>query len=91
MNCELIVSVVAVSATIVIPLGGAIWSTGKRLTEFMAIMEQRVSSLEKAEDTVCMRLETMEQRQTERHEGIKNAIGHLREELIATNSIKPRT
>jgi hypothetical protein len=91
MNWELIVSVVAVSATIVIPLGGAIWSTGKRLTEFMAIMEQRVSSLEKAEDTVCNRLEAMEQRQTERHERVLENFRTLREELVSTNSIKPRT
>jgi hypothetical protein len=33
----------------------------------------------------------MEQRQSERHDRITKAISTLREELIATNSIKPKS
>jgi hypothetical protein len=87
MNWDLIIG----AASVAVPIAAALWKWGTAMTKFMATMEQRVASLEKAEDTVCTRLEAMEQRQTERHEGIKNAIGHLREELIATNSIRPRT
>jgi len=90
MNYELIVACVSVAVSIAVPLGMAITNTGKRLTKFMAQMEVRVSNLEKAENTVCNRLDTMEQRQTERHENIKDAINQMREELVATNSIKPR-
>jgi len=49
----------------------------------------RVSNLEKAENTVCKRLDDMEERQTKRHEGLQSSISQLREELIASNSIKP--
>ena len=90
MNYELIVACVSVAVSIAVPLGITITNTGKRLTKFMAQMEVRVSNLEKAENTVCHRLDTMEQRQTERHETIKDAINQMREELVATNSIKPR-
>ena len=89
MNWELIVAVAAVAVSIAVPLGAAIVQTGKRLTKFMAQMEVRVSNLEKAENTVCKRLDDMEERQTKRHEGLQSAIAQLREELIASNSIKP--
>lgn len=91
MNWELIVAVAAVAVSIAVPLGAAIVQTGKRLTKFMAQMEVRVSALEKAEDTVCKRLEAMEQRQTQRHENIMNSIGQMREELVASKSINPRS
>jgi hypothetical protein len=57
----------------------------------MAQMEVRVSALEKAENTVCHRLDSMEQRQTQRHEKLIETIGQMREELVATNSINPRS
>ena len=91
MNWELIVAVATVAVSIAVPLGAAIVQTGKRLTKFMAQMEVRVSALEKAEDTVCKRLETMEQRQTQRHETVINSIQQMREELVASKSINPRS
>lgn len=90
MNWELIVAIATVAASIAVPLGAAIVQTGKRLTKFMAQMEVRVSSLEKAENTVCHRLDSMEQRQTQRHEKLIETIGQMREELVATKSINPR-
>lgn len=56
----------------------------------MAQMEQRVNALERSENTVCNRLESMEQRQTQRHEQLTQVLQDLREELVASNSIKPR-
>jgi hypothetical protein len=89
MNYELIIACVSVAVSIAVPLGLAITNTGKRLTEFMAQMEVRVANLEKAENTVCKRLDDMEARQSKRHEGLQESITQLREELIASNSIKP--
>ena len=87
MNWDLIIG----AGSVALPIAVALWKWGTTITKFMASMEQRVTSLEKAEDTVCKRLEAMEERQTERHENITKAITTLREELIATNSIKPKS
>ena len=87
MNWDLIIG----AGSVALPIAVALWKWGTTITKFMASTEQRISQLEKAEDTVCKRLEVMEQRQTERHEGITKAIATLREELIATNSIKPKS
>lgn len=87
MNWDLIIG----AGSVALPIAVALWKWGNTITKFMASMEQRVTSLEKAEDTVCKRLEDMEERQSERHEGITKAIATLREELIATNSIKPKS
>jgi hypothetical protein len=87
MNWDLIIG----AGSVALPIAVALWKWGTTITKFMASTEQRISQLEKAEDTVCNRLEAMEQRQTERHEGITKAITTLREELIATNSIKPKS
>lgn len=87
MNWDLIVG----AGSVAIPIALALWKWGAALTKFMATTESRIANLEKAEGTVCTRLEQMEQRQTERHEGITKAISTLREELIATNSIKPKS
>lgn len=90
MNWELIIAVMAVAVSIAVPLGASIVNTGKRLTKFMAQMEVRVSALEKSENTVCNRLDSMEQRQTQRHEKLLEIIGQMREELVASKSINPR-
>ena len=74
-----------------LPIGGALWKWGTTITKFMASMEQRVHQLERAEETVCSRLEAMEQRQTMRHETIVKELQTMREELIASESIKPRS
>ena len=87
MNWDLIIG----AGSVALPIAIALWKWGTTITKFMASTEQRISQLEKAEDTVCKRLEAMEQRQTERHERITKAIATLREELIATNSIKPKS
>jgi hypothetical protein len=87
MNWDLIIG----AGSVALPIAVALWKWGTTITKFMASTEQRISQLEKAEDTVCNRLEAMEQRQTERHERITKAITTLREELIASNSIKPKS
>lgn len=87
MNWDLIIG----AGSVALPIAVALWKWGTTITKFMASTEQRISQLEKAEDTVCKRLEAMEERQTERHERITKAIATLREELIATNSIKPKS
>ncbi len=86
MNWDLIIG----AASVAVPIAAALWKWGTAMTKFMASMEQRVASLEKAEDTVCMRLETMEQRQSQRHERVLESFRQLREELISTNSISPK-
>ena len=87
MNWDLIIG----AGSVALPIAVALWKWGTTITKFMASTEQRISQLEKAEDTVCKRLEVMEQRQTELHEGITKALTTLREELIASNSIKPKS
>jgi len=87
MNWDLIIG----AGSVALPIAVALWKWGTTITKFMASTEQRISQLEKAEDTVCKRLEAMEERQIERHERITKAIATLREELIATNSIKPKS
>jgi len=87
MNWDLIIG----AGSVALPIAVALWKWGTTITKFMASTEQRISQLEKAEDTVCKRLEAMEERQMERHERITKAIATLREELIATNSIKPKS
>jgi hypothetical protein len=87
MNWDLMIG----AASVAIPIALALWKWGTALTKFMATTEARIANLEKAEDTVCTRLEVMEQRQSERHDRITKAISTLREELIATNSIKPKS
>ena len=79
------------AASVAIPIAAALWKWGTTITKFMASTEQRITQLERAEDTVCKRLDSMEQRQTQRHEGLTKAIGDMREELVATNSIRPRS
>jgi len=79
------------ASSVALPIGGALWKWGTTITKFMASTEQRISQLEKAEDTVCTRLEVMEQRQTLRHETIVKELQTMREELVASNSIKPRS
>lgn len=86
MNWDLIIG----AASVAVPIAAALWKWGAAMTKFMASMEQRVASLEKAEDTVCTRLEAMEQRQTQRHERVLESFRELREELISTNSISPK-
>ena len=86
MNWDLIIG----AASVAIPIAAALWKWGTTITKFMASTEQRIAQLEKAEDTVCTRLEAMEQRQTLRHETIVKELQSMREELIATDSIKPR-
>lgn len=87
MNWDLIIG----AASVAIPIAAALWKWGTTITKFMASMEQRVQQLEKAEETVCTRLEAMEQRQTVRHETIVKELQTMREELVASNSIKPRS
>ena len=87
MSWDLIIG----AASVAVPIAAALYKWGTTITKFMASMEQRVQQLEKAEDTVCTRLEVMEQRQTMRHETIVNELHALREELIASESIKPRS
>ena len=87
MNWDLIIG----AASVAIPIAAALWKWGTTITKFMASMEQRVQQLEKAEKTVCTRLEAMEQRQTVRHETIVKELQTMREELVASNSIKPRS
>ena len=87
MNWDLIIG----AASVAIPIAAALYKWGTTITKFMASMEQRVQQLEKAEETVCTRLEAMEQRQTVRHETIVKELQTMREELVASNSIKPRT
>ena len=86
MNWDLIIG----AGSVALPIAVALWKWGTTITKFMASTEQRISQLEKAEDTVCKRLEAMEERQMERHERITKALTTLREELIASNSIKPK-
>lgn len=86
MNWDLIIG----AASVAVPIAAALWKWGAAITKFMATMEQRVASLEKAEDTVCTRLEAMEQRQSQRHERVMDTFRELREELISTNSIRPK-
>ena len=87
MNWDLIIG----AASVAIPIAAALYKWGTTITKFMASMEQRVQQLEKAEETVCTRLEAMEQRQTVRHETIVKELQTMREELVASNSIKPRS
>ena len=87
MNWDLIIG----AGSVALPIAFALWKWGTTITKFMASTEQRIGQLEKAEDTVCKRLETMEAKQSERHEGITKEITTLREELIASNSIKPNS
>ena len=87
MSWDLIIG----AASVAVPIAAALYKWGTTITKFMASMEQRVQQLEKAEDTVCARLEVMEQRQTQRHETIVKELQTMREELIATESIKPRS
>lgn len=87
MNWDLIIG----AASVAIPIALALWKWGTSITKFMASTEQRIAQLEKAEDTVCNRLEVMEQRQSLRHEKIVKELQTMREELIASNSIKPRS
>ena len=87
MNWDLIIG----AASVAVPIAAALYKWGTTITKFMASMEQRVQQLEKAEDTVCARLEAMEQRQTMRHETIVKELQTMREELVASNSIKPRS
>ena len=86
MNWDLIIG----AASVAVPIAAALWKWGAAITKFMATIEQRVASLEKAEDTVCTRLEAMEQRQSQRHERVMDTFRELREELISTNSIRPK-
>ena len=85
MNWDLITG----AASVAVPIAAALWKWGATITKFMATMEQRVTQLEKAENTVCTRLDSMEQRQSERHQALTNAISQMREELVSTGSIKP--
>lgn len=87
MNWDLIIG----AASVAIPIAAALWKWGTTITKFMASTEQRIAQLEKAEDTVCSRLEAMEQRQTLRHEAIVKELHGMREELIASESIRPRS
>lgn len=87
MNWDLIIG----AASVAVPIAAALYKWGTTITKFMASMEQRVQQLEKAENTVCNRLEAMEQRQTMRHDTIVKELHAMREELIASDSIKPRT
>jgi hypothetical protein len=91
MNWELIIALMTIALSIAIPLSAAIVNTGKRLTKFMAQMEIRVGALEKSEHSVCQRLDSMEQRQTQRHEHVIDLISQMREELVASKSINPRS
>lgn len=77
------------AASVAVPIAAALYKWGATITRFMATMEQRVTQLEKAENTVCTRLDAMEQRQSDRHKTVTEAIASLREELVSTNSIKP--
>lgn len=86
MNWDLIIG----AGSVAVPLAFALWKWGTSITRFMAQMEQRVNALERSENTVCNRLESMEQRQTQRHEQLTQVLQDLREELVASNSIKPR-
>lgn len=86
MNWDLITG----AASVAVPIAAALWKWGATITRFMATMEQRVTQLEKAENTVCTRLDAMEQRQSERHQVLTQAIASMREELVSTNSIKPK-
>lgn len=87
MNWDLIIG----AASVAIPIAAALWKWGTTITKFMASTEQRITQLERAEETVCTRLDSMEQRQTQRHEDLTKAISSMREELVATNSIRPRS
>ena len=87
MNWDLIIG----AASVAVPIAAALYKWGTTITKFMASTEQRISQLERAEETVCNRLEAMEQRQTMRHETIVKELQSMREELIASESIKPRT
>lgn len=87
MNWDLIIG----AASVAIPIAAALWKWGTTITKFMASTEQRITQLERAEETVCTRLDSMEQRQTQRHELLTKAISSMREELVATNSIRPRS
>lgn len=86
MNWDLIIG----AGSVAVPLAFALWKWGTSITRFMAQMEQRVTQLEKSENSVCNRLEAMEQRLTQRHEQLTQVLQDLREELVASNSIKPR-
>ena len=85
MNWDLIVG----AGSVAVPIAAALWKWGTTITRFMASTEQRISALEKAEDTVCKRLDDMETKQTKRHDAIQGSISKLREELVSTNSIRP--
>jgi hypothetical protein len=85
MNWDLIVG----AGSVAVPIAAALWKWGTTITRFMASTEQRISALEKAEDTVCKRLDDMETKQTKRHDAIQSSIAKLREELVSTNSIRP--
>lgn len=86
MNWDLIVG----AASVAVPIAVALWKWGTTITRFMATTETRITNLEKAENTVCHRLDAMEKRQTERHEAIKETLANLREELVASKSITPK-
>lgn len=86
MNWDLIVG----AASVAVPIAAALWKWGTTITRFMATTETRITNLEKAENTVCHRLDAMEKRQTERHEAIKETLANLREELVASKSITPK-
>jgi hypothetical protein len=92
MNWDLIVG----AGSVAVPIAFALWKWGTSITKFMASTEQRITQLEKAENTVCRRLDQMEERQAARHEKITKtqdqltrSIASLREELVSTNSIRP--
>lgn len=92
MNWDLIVG----AGSVAVPIAAALWKWGTTITRFMASTEQRISTLEKAEDTVCKRLDQMEETQSKRHEAVTKSqerltrsIASLREELVSTNSIRP--
>lgn len=85
MNWDLIVG----AGSVAIPIAAALWKWGTTITKFMASTEHRIQQLEKAEDTVCKRLDDMETKQTKRHDAIQGSIAKLREELVSTNSIRP--